>query len=75
MKLVHLQDTAVLSIRPPHAVLMFHLQAHEQVTNPIDLFSGDFLEYIQVASILSKILYPSHSPLLLRLLGKSVGNV
>ena len=29
---------------PPHAVLMFHLQAHEQLSHPLDLFFGDFLE-------------------------------
>ena len=29
---------------PPHAVLMFHLQAHEPVPNSIDLFFGDFFE-------------------------------
>ena len=29
---------------PPHAVLMFHLQAHEPVPNSFDLFFGDFLE-------------------------------
>ena len=36
---------------PPHAVLMFHLQAHEQAIKPVNLSSGNFLEYIQVASI------------------------
>ena len=36
---------------PPHAVLMFHSQAHEPVPNSFDLFFGDFFEYIQVASI------------------------